>query len=99
MESLASGINKPRLLIGIDKRLFVLSFVLAFGVFYGCQTFLGFAVSSLLTIMVSAAVLTAAWRLTAKDPQMMTLLGVLMKQKPIYDPGRRDNSRVVIEER
>lgn len=59
----------------------------------------GFLIALMITIPMAAAFFVASWRLTASDPQMMTLLGVLMKQKPIYDPGRRDNSRVVIEER
>lgn len=101
METLATGINKPRLIVGIEKKLFVVCLLGAFGVMWVCQSLIG--IDTLFSLLISSVafflVASAAWKLTDIDKEALSLAPSVLKQKNIYDPGRRDNSRVVIEER
>lgn len=98
METLATGMNKPRVIIGIDPRLFAVSFMIAAGVMWACQLFLGLILSAGITALLVTVFLRLAWKLTNKDARMLKLGRSLLTQKAIYDAGRRDNSRVVIIE-
>ena len=79
----AKALNKPLLIVGIDRRLAGLAFI--FAVIVGAKT----AVPRSPPSFSSSFMCVAGRRLTRKDPNIFLVLNQVRKQKALYDPAKR----------
>ena len=82
------SINKPLTILGVERRLFFLSLVMA------GATFNFFSSLSAAAIMGASLYAGARW-VTGVDPEMLRILVNASKFKVRYDPGRFEPVRVV----
>lgn len=85
----AIALNKPLLIVGIDRRLAGLTFI--FSVIVGAN---GSKVAALVMFLLLCA---AGRRLTRRDPNIFMVLNQVRKQKALYDPLKRDWFRLLVE--
>jgi type IV secretory pathway TrbD component len=75
------ALNKPLLIVGIDRRLAGLAFI--FAVIVGANG------SRLAGLVLFLALCTIGRRLTRHDPNLFMVLNQVRKQKALYDPMKR----------
>lgn len=79
----SKALNKPLLIVGVDKKLPGLAFV--FAVIVGAND----GGSKIVAVVVFVATCAAGRRLTRKDPNIFAVMHRVWKQKTIYDQGKR----------
>jgi type IV secretory pathway TrbD component len=79
----ARALNKPLLIIGVDKKLAGLAFI--FAVIIGAND----GASKIVAVVLFVALCAAGRRLTRKDPNIFAVMHRVWKQKTLYDPGKR----------
>jgi type IV secretory pathway TrbD component len=84
----AIALNKPLLIVGVDRKLAGLACILS--VIVGAN---GSKIAGLLLFLLLC---TIGRRLTRRDPNIFMVLNQLRKQKTLYDPMKRDWFRVAI---
>jgi type IV secretory pathway TrbD component len=90
----ARALNKPLLILGIDRKLAGLAFLLS--VMVGAND--GFVPkASALVLFVSLWALGR--RLTRRDPNIFLVLNQIRKQKALYDPMKHEHFRLIVERR
>ena len=89
-QTLVTALNRPRLLVGIDPRLAAGSVVLSFLIAVSSNSL----ISDLLGALVFLVTSVGAYRLTKWEPRMMEILPLLVRQKAVYDPGKRAGFQV-----
>jgi type IV secretory pathway TrbD component len=86
----AGAINKPRLVVGLDRRMIGLAMVVP-AVFAAIEQRVIAGVAFVVMYVLSVY-------LTRKDENLVPIYAMTWRQKGIYDPGKRRPARVVIEE-
>lgn len=79
----AKALNKPLLIVGVDRKLAGLAFILA--VIVGAND----GGSKIVAIVLFVAMCAAGRQLTRKDPNIFAVMNRVWKQKTLYDPGKR----------
>jgi type IV secretory pathway TrbD component len=79
----AKALNKPLLIVGIDRKLAGLAFI--FSVIVGSNE----GGSKIAAIALFLAMCVAGRRLTRKDPNIFLVLNRVRKQKMFYDLAKR----------
>jgi type IV secretory pathway TrbD component len=79
----AKALNKPLLIVGIDRKLAGLAFL--FAVMVGAND--GSKIAALALFLGMCAV---GRRLTRKDPNIFHILNQIRKHKTLYDPAKRN---------
>jgi type IV secretory pathway TrbD component len=77
------ALNKPLLIVGIDRRLAGLAFL--FAVIVGAND----GGSKVAAIVLFFGMCAAGRQLTRKDPNIFQVMNRVRRQKAIYDPGKR----------
>jgi type IV secretory pathway TrbD component len=83
----ARALNKPLLIVGIDRRLAGLAFI--FAVIVGANG------SRLAGLVLFLVLCITGRRLTYHDPNLFMVLNQVRKQKALYDPLKRAWFRLV----
>ena len=81
--SAAKALNKPLLIVGIDRKLAGLAFI--FAVIVGAND----GGSKIVAVVLFIAMCAAGRRLTRKDPKIVSVMNRVRKQKTSYDPWKR----------
>lgn len=89
----AKALNKPLLIIGLDRKLAGLAFLLA--VIVGAND----GGSKIAAIVLFVALCAIGRRMTRKDPNIFLVLNQVRKQKTLYDPAKREWFRLFVERR
>lgn len=84
----ARALNKPMLIVGIDRKLAGLAFLLA--------VIVGANGSKIVASALFLALWTIGRRLSRHDPNIFMVLNSVRKQKPLYDPMKREWFRVSV---
>jgi type IV secretory pathway TrbD component len=79
----AKALNKPLLIVGIDRKLAGLAFI--FSVIIGAND----GGSKIAAVVLFIAMCVIGRRLTRHDPNIFLVLNQVRKQKPFYDPAKR----------
>ena len=87
----ARALNKPLLIVGIDRKLAGLAFVLSVVV--------GANGSRIVVTVFFLALCAVGRRLSRKDPNIFLVFNLLRKQKALYDPMKREWFRLSLERR
>ncbi len=87
----ARALNKPMLIVGIDRKLAGLAFLLA--------VIVGANGSKIVAGILFLALCAIGRRLSRRDPNIFMVLNVVRKQKPLYDPMKRDWFRLSVHGR
>jgi type IV secretory pathway TrbD component len=87
----ARALNKPLLIVGIDRKLAGLAFILS--------VIVGANGSRIVGIVLILALCAVVRRLSRKDPNIFLVFNLLRKQKALYDPMKRESFRLSIEQR
>ena len=87
----ARALNKPLLIVGIDRKLAGLAFILSVVV--------GANGSRIVGAVLFLALCAIGRRLSRKDPNIFLVFNLLRKQKALYDPMKREWFRLSIEQR
>jgi type IV secretory pathway TrbD component len=77
------ALNKPLLIVGIDRRLAGLAFL--FAVIVGAND----GGSKIAAVILFIGMCAAGRQLTRKDPNIFHVMNRVRRQKTIYDPGKR----------
>ena len=83
------AINKPLLILGIERMLLGLLFVVCAAI--------AAKLSRPLALCIFFGACTAAKAASKKDPNLLPILAECWKFKPVYDPMKREHFEVVIE--
>jgi type IV secretory pathway TrbD component len=78
----AKALNKPLLIVGIDRKLAGLAFL--FSVVIGAND----GGSKIAAVVLFIAMCLVGRRLTRKDPNIFLVLNQVRKQKTFYDPAK-----------
>ena len=89
----AKALNKPLLIVGIDRKLAGLAFLLS--VIVGAND----GGSKIAAVVLFVALCALGRRMTRKDPNIFLVLNQVRKQKALYDPAKRDWFHLLIERR
>ena len=89
----AKALNKPLLIVGIDRKLAGLAFLLS--VIVGAND----GGSKIAAIVLFVALCALGRRMTRKDPNIFLVLNQVRKQKALYDPAKREWFRLFVERR
>ena len=79
----AKALNKPLLILGVDRKLAGLAFI--FSVIIGAND----GGSKIAAVVLFLTMCVAGRRLTGKDPNIFLVLNQVRKQKAFYDPAKR----------
>jgi type IV secretory pathway TrbD component len=79
----SKALNKPLLIVGVDRRLAGLAFI--FAVIVGAND----GGSKIAAVVLFVAMCVVGRRLTRKDPNIFLVLNQVRKQKAFYDPVKR----------
>jgi type IV secretory pathway TrbD component len=82
----SKALNKPLLIVGVDRRLAGLAFI--FAVIVGANDG-----GSKIAVLLFIAMCVVGRRLTRKDPNIFLVLNQVRKQKALYDPAKRETGR------
>lgn len=74
------ALNKPMLILGIDRKLAGLSFILS--------VIVAANGSKVAAVILFVAMWTAGRRMTRLDPNIFLVLNQVRKQKSLYDPAK-----------
>ena len=91
--SSAKALNKPLLIVGLDRKLAGLAFILS--VIVGAND----GGSKIAAVVLFIALCAIGRRMTRKDPNIFLVLNQARKQKALYDPAKREWFRLFIERR
>jgi type IV secretory pathway TrbD component len=80
----AKALNKPLLIVGIDRKLAGLAFI--FAVIVGAND----GGSKIAAVVLFVTMCVAGRRLTRKDSNIFLVLNQVRRQKSFYDPAKRD---------
>jgi type IV secretory pathway TrbD component len=85
----AKALNKPLLIVGIDRKLAGLAFI--FSVIVGAND----SGSKIAALVLFIGICVIGRRLTRKDPNIFHVANQVRKEKTLYDPAKRErrNSR------
>lgn len=89
----AKALNKPLLIVGIDRKLAGLAFL--FSVIVGAND----GGSKIAAVVLFVALCALGRRMTRKDPNIFLVLNQARKQKALYDPAKHDWFRLFVERR
>ena len=89
----AKALNKPLLIVGLDRKLAGLAFLLS--VIVGAND----GGSKIAAVVLFVALCALGRRMTRKDPNIFLVLNQVRKQKALYDPAKREWFRLLIERR
>ena len=89
----AKALNKPLLIVGIDRKLAGLAFLLSVTV--GAND----GGSKIAAVVLFVALCAFGRRMTRKDPNIFLVLNQVRKQKALYDPAKHDWFRLFVERR
>lgn len=89
----AKALNKPLLIVGIDRKLAGLAFILS--VIVGAND----GGSKIAAVLLFVGLCAAGRRLTRKDPNIFLVLNQVRKQKSLYDPAKRDWFRLFVQQK
>jgi len=81
----AKALNKPLLIVGVDRKLAGLAFI--FSVIIGAND----GGSKIAAVVLFIAMCVAGRRLTRKDPDIFLVLNQVRRQKAFYDPAKRQS--------
>lgn len=87
----AKALNKPLLIVGLDRKLAGLAFLLA--VIVGAND----GGSKFAAVVLFVALCSIGRRMTRKDPNIFLVLNQIRKQKAFYDPAKREWFRLLVE--
>jgi type IV secretory pathway TrbD component len=87
----AKALNKPLLIVGLDRKLAGLAFLLS--VIVGAND----GGSKIAAIVLFIALCAIGRRMTHKDPNIFLVLNQVRKQKALYDPAKREWFRLFVE--
>jgi type IV secretory pathway TrbD component len=87
----ARALNKPMLIVGIDRKLAGLAFLLA--------VIVGANGSRIVAGILFLALCAIGRRLSRHDPNIFMVLNLVRRQKPLYDPMKREWFRVSLYRR
>ena len=87
----AKALNKPLLIVGIDRKLVGLAFILS--VIVGAND----GGSKIAALLLFVGLCVTGRRLTRKDPSIFLVLNQVRKQRSLYDPAKRDWFRIQIQ--
>ena len=79
----AKALNKPLLIVGVDRKLAGLAFI--FAVIIGAND----CGSKIVAVVLFVTLCAAGRRLKRKDPNIFAVMHRVWKQKTVYDPGKR----------
>lgn len=79
----SKALNKPLLIVGIDRRLAGLAFI--FAVIVGAND----GGSKIAAVVLFVGMCVVGRRLTRKDPNIFLVLNQVRKQKALYDAAKR----------
>ncbi|MFL6449247.1 MAG: VirB3 family type IV secretion system protein [Bryobacteraceae bacterium] len=79
----AKALNKPLLIVGVDRKLAGLAFI--FSVIIGAND----GGSKIAAVILFIAMCVVGRRLTRMDPNIFLVLNQRRKQKAFYDPAKR----------
>jgi type IV secretory pathway TrbD component len=83
----ARALNKPQLIVGIDRKLAGLAFILS--------VIVGANGSRIAGIVLFFALCMIGRVLSRRDPNIFAVLNHVRKQKPLYDPMKREWFRLL----
>lgn len=83
----SKALNKPLLIVGIDRKLAGLAFI--FSVIVGAND----GGSKIAAVVLFITMCVVGRRLTRKDPNIFLVMNQVRKQKSFYDPAKRDAKR------
>lgn len=83
----SKALNKPLLIVGVDRRLAGLAFI--FSVIVGAND----GGSKIAAVVLFVAMCVVGRRLTRKDPNIFLVLNRVRKQKALYDCAKREIGR------
>jgi type IV secretory pathway TrbD component len=89
----AKALNKPLLIVGLDRKLAGLAFLLS--VIVGAND----GGSKIAAVVLFVALCAIGRRMTRKDPNIFLVLNQVRKQKALYDPAKREWFRTFVERR
>jgi type IV secretory pathway TrbD component len=89
----AKALNKPLLIVGIDRKLAGLAFL--FSVIVGAND----GGSKIAAVVLFIALCVVGRRMTRQDPNIFLVLNQVRKQKAFYDPAKRNWFRPFVERR
>ena len=87
----ARALNKPMLIVGIDRKLAGVAFLLA--------VIVGANGSKIVAGILFLALCAIGRRLSRRDPNIFMVLNLARKQKALYDPMKRRWCRFVLNGR
>jgi len=87
----ARALNKPMLIVGIDRKLAGLAFLLA--------VIVGANGSKIMAGILFLALCAIGRRLSRRDPNIFMVLNRVRKQNSLYDPMKRDRFRLSVHRR
>ena len=89
----AKVLNKPLLIVGLDRKLAGLAFL--FSVVVGAND----GGSKIAAVVLFVALCAIGRRMTRKDPNIFLVLNQVRKRKALYDPAKREWFRLFLERR
>ena len=89
----AKALNKPLLIIGLDRKLAGLAFILS--VIVGAND----GGSKIAAVVLFVALCAIGRRMTRRDPNIFLVLNQVRKQRALYDPAKREWFRLFVERR
>jgi type IV secretory pathway TrbD component len=89
----ANALNKPLLIVGLDRKLAGLAFLLS--VIVGAND----SGSKIAAVVLFVALCAIGRRMTRKDSNIFLVLNQVRKQKALYDPAKREWFRMFVERR
>jgi type IV secretory pathway TrbD component len=87
----AKALNKPLLIVGLDRKLAGLAFLLS--VIVGAND----GGSKIAAVVLFVALCAIGRRMTRKDSNIFLVLNQVRKQKALYDPAKREWFRMFVE--
>ncbi|HSU30192.1 MAG TPA: VirB3 family type IV secretion system protein [Bryobacteraceae bacterium] len=90
MRAAARALNKPLLIIGVDRKLAGLAFILS--------VIIGANGSKIFASILFCALCAIGRRLTRRDPNIFLVMNQVRKQKALYDPTKREWVRAFSED-
>ncbi len=79
----AKALNKPLLIVGVDRKLVGLAFL--FSVILAAND----GGSKIVAVVLFVSMCAVGRRLTRKDPNIFLVLNQVRKHKALYDPAKR----------
>lgn len=91
MRQAARALNKPLLIIGVDRKLAGLALILS--------VIVGANGSKIAALVLFCLFCSVGRRLTRRDPNIFVVMNQVRKQKALYDPMKREWFRTEFEQK